>query len=186
MQNAGHANLRAEAFGIGGDGRHCFCRCLKQQAIDGALVPICDTGDLGRQREHHMEVFHGQQIFGSCRHPVTCCRSLTFGTVAVLARVVSDMLVLAFGARGHMPAERLGSAGLNGGHHFELGQADMPSIGPPPRRTMGAEDVSNLQRGFGQLAGAYPGRSRRPSMFSFLSASNGLGVSLMVLVATWV
>ena len=29
VQNAGHANLRAEAFGIGGDGRHCFCRCLK-------------------------------------------------------------------------------------------------------------------------------------------------------------
>jgi hypothetical protein len=34
----------------------------------------------------------------------------------------------------------------------------MPSIGPPPRRTMVTEDVSNLQLGFGQLAGAYPGR----------------------------
>ncbi|PZX24550.1 hypothetical protein LY10_02851, partial [Planktotalea frisia] len=47
------------------------------------------------------------------------------------------MLVIAFGARGHMPAERLGSAGLNGGHHFELGQADMSLIGLPPHRAVG-------------------------------------------------
>lgn len=96
------------------------------------------------------------------------------------------MLVIAFGASGHMPAERLGSAGLNGGHHFELGQADMTLIGLSPYRTMGTEDVSNLQLGFGQLVGAYPGLSRKFPMFSCLSASNGLGVSRIVFVATWV
>ena len=146
VQNAGHADLRAEALGIGGDGRHRLGRCLEQQAIDGALVPICDTGDLGRQGEDQVEVFHGQQIFGSRRHPVARRRSLTFGTVPVLARVVGDVLVIAFGAGRHMPAERLGSAGLNGGHHFELAQADMTRIGPPPRRAIAAKDVSDLQR----------------------------------------
>ncbi len=76
----------------------------------------------------------------------------------VLARVVSDMLVIAFGARGHMPAERLGSAGLNGGHHFELGQADMSLIGLPPHRAVGVEYIGNLQLCSGQLTGAQPGR----------------------------
>ncbi len=50
-----------------------------------------------------------------------------------------------------MPAERLGSAGLDLGHHFEPAEADMPFIGLPPRRTVGAEDVSDLQLRFGQV-----------------------------------
>jgi len=85
-----------------------------------------------------------------------------------------------------MPAERFGSAGLNRRHNFKLAEADMSIIGLPPRRTMVTEDVSDLQPWLSQLAGTYPGRSRRPSMFSVLSASNGLGVSRMILVATWV
>ena len=68
------------------------------------------------------------------------------------------MLVIAFGARGHMPAERLGSAGLNGGHHFELGQADMTLIGLPPCRTIPSKNISDLQRWLSQLTGAQPGR----------------------------
>ena len=92
------------------------------------------------------------------------------------------MLVVALCARCHMPAECFGSAGFNGGHHFELRQADMSLVCLPPCRTILLEKVSNLQCWLGQLTGAYPGFS----MFSFLSVSNGLGVSWMVLVATWV
>lgn len=44
-----------------------------------------------------------------------------------------------------MPAECLGSAGFYRGHHFKLGETDMPSIGPPPRRAVLSKDVSNLQ-----------------------------------------
>jgi hypothetical protein len=71
--------------------------------------------------------------------------------MAVLTGVVRDVLMVALCAGGHMPAERLGPAGLNGGHHFELAVADMPSIGPSPRRTIGAEDISDLQLRFGQV-----------------------------------
>ena len=60
----------------------------------------------------------------------------------------------------------------------------MTLIGLSPCRTMDAENVSNLQLQLCQLTGAYPGLLRRFSMFSVLSASNGLGVSRMVLVAT--
>jgi hypothetical protein len=33
--------------------------------------------------------------------------------MAVLTGIVSDVLMVALGAGGHMPAERLGSAGFN-------------------------------------------------------------------------
>lgn len=49
------------------------------------------------------------------------------------------------GAPGPVPAERFGPTGFYCGHHLELGQADMPCIGPPPRGTMGTEYISNLQ-----------------------------------------
>ena len=69
-------------------------------------------------------------------------------------------MVAAFGAARHMPAERFGPAGFNRRHDLELGQADMPGIGPPPRRTMGAENVSDLQPGSGQC----PDRSLQTSL----------------------
>ena len=55
------------------------------------------------------------------------------------------MLVAARATPGHMPAERLGPAGLDRRHHLELGEADMPGIGPPPRGAIRTEDVSDLQ-----------------------------------------
>lgn len=145
-----------------------------------------------------MNILDRQQILCTRCHPVARGWSLTFWTVPVLTGIVGDVLMVALGASCHMPAERLGPAGLNGGHHFELAETDMAFIGLPPRRTMVTEDVSNFQLEFiarqlllaaargGQLAGTYLGRSRRFSMFNCLSASNGLGVSQMVLVATWV
>lgn len=41
-------------------------------------------------------------------------------------------------------------------NHLELGQGDMPGIGLPRRRAMGAEDVSQLQ--------LRPGHARRRSL----------------------
>ena len=56
------------------------------------------------------------------------------------------MLVVALGASRHMPAKRLCPAGLYRRHDFELAEADMPGIGPPPRWAELSEDVSDLQR----------------------------------------
>ena len=72
--------------------------------------------------------------------------------MAVLAGIVRDMLVVALRARCHMPAECFGSADFNGGHHFELRQADMSLVGLPPYRSILLENVSDLQLGRGQLA----------------------------------
>ena len=101
------------------------------------------------QGEDDVEVFHGQQILGTRLHPVARRRSLALRAVPVFAGIIGDVLVATFGAARHMPAERFGPAGLNRRHYFLLAEADMPGIGLPPRRTMGTEDVSDLQLGPG-------------------------------------
>ena len=67
--------------------------------------------------------------------------------MAVLAAVIGDVVVIAFGARGNMPAESFGSAGFNRRHHFKLAETDMPRIGPPICRTIVPKDICNLQPG---------------------------------------
>ena len=113
MQNARHADLRAEALWIGRDCHHRFRRRSEQQAVDRLFVPIGDLDNLRGHREDDVEVLDREQILGAGLHPVTRGRSLTLGTMPVLATVVGDVVVIALGARGHMPAEHLGSAGLN-------------------------------------------------------------------------
>ena len=113
VQHAGHADLRAHAFGIGSDAHHRFRRCFEQQAVDRTLVPIGDVGDLSREREDKVEVLHGQQVICPRGHPVTRSGPLAFGEMPVFARVVCDMLMVTLGAGGHMPAKRLSPAGFN-------------------------------------------------------------------------
>jgi hypothetical protein len=44
-----------------------------------------------------------------------------------------------------MPAERGRAAALDGRHHLQLVEADMPGIGSTPRRPVVAEDIRDLQ-----------------------------------------
>jgi hypothetical protein len=54
-------------------------------------------------------------------------------------------MVIAFGAGGHMPTERFGSAGFNCRHHLQLAETDVPSIGPPIRGSIVPKDICDLQ-----------------------------------------
>ena len=156
VQHTGHADTGAKARGVGGD-RHDRCRrCLEEQSVDRLLVPIGDLGDLGRQGEDDVEILHGQQVLRARFHPIPRRRSLTLWAVPVLAGVVGDVMVAAFDTARHMPAKRLGPAGFNRRHHLQLGQADVPRIGLPPRRTIGTKDVSQVQR--------WPGHPRTRSL----------------------
>jgi hypothetical protein len=44
-----------------------------------------------------------------------------------------------------MAAKRRGAAALDGRHHFELVEADVPGISGTPSRAMVAQDVRDLQ-----------------------------------------
>ena len=114
MKDAGHTHPRAHALGVGRDGHDGLGRRLEQQAIDRLLVPIGDLRDFGWHREDDVEVFHRQQVLSPCLHPVARRRPLTLRTVPVLAGVVGNVMVATLGTARHMPAERLGPAGLDG------------------------------------------------------------------------
>ncbi len=158
VQHAGHADARAKVAGIGGDRGQRLRRCPKQQVVDGLLVPIGDLRDRRGDGEDNMEILDRQQVFGTGGHPIPRRGSLALRAVPVLAGIIGDVLVAALGTGGHMPAERLGSAGFDRRHDLELGQADMPGIGPPPRRAIAAKDVGDLQSWPDHCTGATPAR----------------------------
>ncbi len=62
VKHRGDADAGAEVLGIGRDGGHGLGRGREQDVVDRGLVLIGDVGDGRRQREHHMEVRHRQQI----------------------------------------------------------------------------------------------------------------------------
>lgn len=145
VEHAGHADLRPETLGVGRDVHHGLRRCAEQQAVDRPWVPKRDAGDLCGHCEDDVEVLDRQQIFGPRLHPVACGRALAFGAVPVLARVIGDVMVAAFGTPRHMPAEHLGPAGLYSRHQLELAETDMTRIGPAICGTIVPKDVSDLQ-----------------------------------------
>ena len=62
MQHGGHADPGAEMLRIGSDRGERLGRHFEQQAIDQRLVLVRDRAELGRQREHHVEVGDRQQL----------------------------------------------------------------------------------------------------------------------------
>src|SRR4051794_7335658 len=82
MQHSGDADPGTKPFRIGGNGRECLGRHFEQQAVDQRLVLVRDRTQLGRQREHHVEVGDGQQLGCPSRQPCACGGSLALGAVA--------------------------------------------------------------------------------------------------------
>jgi len=60
VEDGEDADAGAQVLGIGRDGDHGLGRGLEQDVVDHGLVLVGDVGDLGRQREHDVEVRHRQ------------------------------------------------------------------------------------------------------------------------------
>ena len=145
MQHGGEADARAQVSGVCGDGEQGLGGGLEHDGIDRRLILIGHITDLSGQGEHHMIVFHRQQLSLTRRQPVFGCRTLTLGAVPVAARVVGDVHMITVLARRHMTAELSGAAVLYGRHDLQLGKAHMTHIGMTPGRSVAAEDVRDLQ-----------------------------------------
>src|SRR5439155_2726737 len=117
----------------------------EQQVVNHCLVLVGDWGDLGRQREDHVEIADRQQIGLAGGEPIRRCHALTFWAMAVATRVVSDATVAAILAALDMPAECDRAALLDCGHDLELTPAHMPGIGSTPVGSMAMKDVCDLQ-----------------------------------------
>src|SRR5260221_1014375 len=105
---------------------------------------------------------------------------LALGAVPVRAAVIGDAAVAARLGYCDGAAERRGAAGLDGRHHLQLGEADMPGMGCPPGRPSRTEDVGDLQRRSHRLAQA---SGLSPAINSF-RCSSGLVTERIVFVAT--
>jgi hypothetical protein len=179
MEHRGDANLRTQMPGIGGDGGERLSGGAEQDRIDGGLVL---EGDLARQRrqgEDDVEVWHRQQFGLSVREPFGACQPLALGAMAVAAGIVGDTCRAAIIALLDMPAECCRPARRDGAHYAPLDAAEMPGTCLPKRLAVAAEDIRHLQsrsHGAAQPGGTTSRRRR----------SSGLGVLLIILVATWV
>ena len=147
VQHGGNADSRAEMPGIGGDRQHGLRCRLEQQVVDDRLVLESDVGELGRQREHDMEVADWKQVCLAVGKPCPRSRTLALRTMPITAGIVGDTPLAAVLTGFDMTAKGCGAAVLDRRHHLELIQAQMPCMGDPISRAGGTEDVGDLERG---------------------------------------
>jgi hypothetical protein len=88
VQHCDEADLSAQMSGIGGDRAQRLGRRLEQDRVERRLVVEGDRGNLGRQREHHVEVGHRQKLVPPRGEPVPAGLALTLGAMPVAAGIV--------------------------------------------------------------------------------------------------
>jgi len=145
VKDRNHASPGTKVLGIGGDLDHRVRARPHQQVVDLAFVLVRDVCDGLGQCEDEVEIPHGQQLCFARRQPSLRRTRLTLWAMAVAARIVGDVFMRAVSAARNMPPKRRRAAALDGAHHFQLCQADMTRVCRTPSRTMGAENVRDLQ-----------------------------------------
>jgi hypothetical protein len=95
VEHGGDADTCTEMTGVGGDGEHGLGGHPEQQVINHRLVVQGDVGNLGGDREDHVEVADRQQVGLACGEPFACRCALALWAVPVPAAVVGDAAVAA-------------------------------------------------------------------------------------------
>ena len=145
VEHGGEADARAEMLRVGGDGGQRLGGGLEQEVVDGGLVLERDGADRRRQGEDDVIVGNRQQVRLAVFEPLPRRGGLALRTVAIAAGVVGDPFVRAVLAALDVSAERGRATGLDRRHDLQLGEAHVPGVGLPPRRSMGAKDVGDLE-----------------------------------------
>ena len=166
MEHGGDADPGAKPLGIGGDRQNGLSRGREQQTVDRRLVLVGDIGDQTRQCKDEVEVTDGEQFGLALGEPFLGGGGLTLGAMPVATAVVGNHSMSAVLAARDMAAKRDRAAALDGRHHLQLVEADVPGIGAAPRRPVVAENIRNLQRWTGHRRG----RLRRQRVFPALPA----------------
>jgi hypothetical protein len=93
-----------------------------------------------------MVILHRQQIGLPGFEPALGRAGLTLGAVPVAARVVGDVLMIASGAAKDMTTQCRGATLFDGGHDFQLTQAQVVMLSISPSGPAAAEDIRHLER----------------------------------------
>ena len=128
VQHQRGTDARAQVLGIGRNRLQDFCGDVEQQSIDNDLVRVSDVGDGRRQREHHMAVIDRQQVALAGIEPALRRLGLALLAVPETAGVVRDLDLVAALAARDMSTKCCGAALLDGGHHYQLAQAQVRAL----------------------------------------------------------
>ena len=101
-------------LGISGDGGECYRGSVEQQIVNHRLVLIGEFANGCGEGEDDVIVLDGQEVAAAVFEPAFSGPTLTLGAVAVTARVVGNLGVLATLTTRNVPAERGGAAALDG------------------------------------------------------------------------
>ena len=145
VKNGQEADLAAQMPGVGRDGLERRGDGVEQDRINDSLVVEGDLGDLGRHREHDMEIRHRQQVCLTVGKPSFARRALALGAVPIATAVECDAGMRAVLAGLDMTAKRCGSAKLDRGHYAAFDAAKMAVMGSAISMTMAAENIRHLQ-----------------------------------------
>jgi hypothetical protein len=91
VQHGGHADPRAQVFGIGRDRDHRLGGGLEQKVVNHGLVLIGDVADRRRQREDHMVIWGGQQLGLALGQPSPRRRALALRAMPIAAAIIGDI-----------------------------------------------------------------------------------------------
>ena len=141
MEHAEEAEFHAQTLGCGGE--QGLGGGVKEDAIDDFFVVEGDVGDGLGEGEDHVEILGGQQFGSAVLEPVFARQALALGAMAVAARTVLDVGVLAVVAPFDAAAQHRRTAGFDGLHQAVLMQGQI--VGLPVRWAVLSKDVGQLQ-----------------------------------------
>ena len=88
MQHREEADVGAEQSGVGGGFKQRGGGRAEQDGVDQLRVLKCQAADLRRQREHDVEVGHGQKLGFALCEPAGASLGLALGAMPIPARVI--------------------------------------------------------------------------------------------------
>ena len=109
VEDAQHADLRAQVARVGGDLAQRRRTRLKEPGVQPRGVAIAERQQCVRQREDDVHVRHVEQLALPRGEPPGARLRLTLRTVPIPTRVIGDRPMSAGAALIDMPAERGGS-----------------------------------------------------------------------------
>src|ERR1700686_701496 len=120
VQHGEETDLRAEVFGIRGDGSQSLGRGTEENPVERLLVLESDGGDFLRHGEDDMKVGHLEKFGFAILDPPGAGGGLTPWAVPSAARVEGVSLMTALVAALHMAAESGCPAHFDRGHDAPL------------------------------------------------------------------
>src|SRR5580704_8243050 len=129
VKNGEKTGLGSQVFRVGRDFEQSLRCCPEQDSIHHALVLESQRCEQLRQREHHVEVRHWQQVRRAVGEPLLASCSLAFRTMPIQAGVIGDDAMAALIALLDVTAENRRSTVFDGVEDSEMDQVQQPAIG---------------------------------------------------------